>query len=86
VVSAQGEQDEVDEVGESGGQGWADRPKWCHFGAQWRNFGQIGWPPGVDVSYAALEVHRIVNVALHQEYSPGIVFIFSQGRKDLNHV
>jgi hypothetical protein len=40
----------------------------------------------IDVSYAALEVHRIINAALHQEYSPGIVFIFSQGRKDLYHV
>jgi hypothetical protein len=40
----------------------------------------------VDISYAALQAHEIVNVALHQEYSPGIVFIFSQGRKDLYHV
>jgi hypothetical protein len=40
----------------------------------------------VDVSYAAPQVHGIVNVALHREYSPGIVFIFSQGRKDLYHV
>jgi hypothetical protein len=40
----------------------------------------------VDVSYAAPQVHEIVNVALHREYSPGIVFIFSQGRKDLYHV
>jgi superfamily II RNA helicase len=30
----------------------------------------------VDVSYAALQAHEIVNVALHREYSPGIVFIF----------
>jgi hypothetical protein len=37
----------------------------------------------VDVSYAARETHGIVNVALHREYSPGIVFIFSQGREDL---
>jgi hypothetical protein len=37
----------------------------------------------VDVSYAALQAHRIANVALHQEYSPGIIFIFSQGRKHL---
>jgi hypothetical protein len=37
----------------------------------------------VDVSYAALQAHGTVNVELHQEYSPGIVFIFSQGRKDL---
>jgi hypothetical protein len=40
----------------------------------------------VDVSYAAPQVHGIVNVALHQEYSSGIIFIFSQGRKDLYHV
>jgi hypothetical protein len=40
----------------------------------------------VDVSYAAPQAHEIVNVALHREYSPGIVFIFSQGRKDLYHV
>jgi hypothetical protein len=31
-------------------------------------------------------VHGIVNVALYQEYSLGIVFIFFQGRKDLYHV
>jgi hypothetical protein len=40
----------------------------------------------VDVSYAALQVHRIINVALHREYSPGILFIFSQGKNDLYHV
>jgi hypothetical protein len=40
----------------------------------------------VDVSYAAPQVHRIVNVALHREYSPGIVFIFSEVRKDPYHV
>jgi hypothetical protein len=40
----------------------------------------------VDVFYAALQVHKIVNIALHREYSLGIVFIFSQGRKDLYHV
>jgi hypothetical protein len=40
----------------------------------------------IDVSYAALQVHKIVNVALHREYSPGIIFIFSQGRKYLYHV
>jgi hypothetical protein len=33
----------------------------------------------VDVSYAAPQPHGIVNVALHQEYSPGFVSIFSQG-------
>jgi hypothetical protein len=40
----------------------------------------------VDVSNATPQVHEIVNVALHREYSPGIVFIFSQWRKDLYHV
>jgi hypothetical protein len=40
----------------------------------------------VDVSYVAPQAHIIVNVALHREYSPSIVFIFSQGRKDLYHV
>jgi predicted nicotinamide N-methyase len=40
----------------------------------------------VDVSYAAPQMHRIVNVALHHEYSPGIIFIFSHGRKYLYHV
>jgi hypothetical protein len=40
----------------------------------------------VDISYAAPQVHENVNVALHWEYSPGIKFIFSQGRKDLYHV
>jgi hypothetical protein len=40
----------------------------------------------VDISYAVLQANGIINVALHQEYSPGIVFIFSQGRKDLYHV
>jgi hypothetical protein len=40
----------------------------------------------VDVSYAATQAHGIVNVALHCEYYLGIVFIFSQGRKDVYHV
>jgi hypothetical protein len=40
----------------------------------------------VDISYAALQVHGIINVGLHQEYSAGIVLIFFQGRKDLYHV
>jgi hypothetical protein len=31
----------------------------------------------VDVSYAAPQAHRIINVALHREYSLGIIFIFS---------
>jgi hypothetical protein len=34
----------------------------------------------VDVSYAAPQVHEIVNVGIHREYSPGIIFIFSQGK------
>jgi hypothetical protein len=40
----------------------------------------------VDVSYGAPQAHGIINVALHREYSPGIIFIFSHGRKDLYHV
>jgi hypothetical protein len=40
----------------------------------------------VDVSYAAPQAHGIVNVSLHREYSPCIVFIFSQESKDLYHV
>jgi hypothetical protein len=40
----------------------------------------------IDVSYAALQAYRIVNVALHWDYSVGIVLIFSHGRKYLDHV
>jgi hypothetical protein len=40
----------------------------------------------VDVSYATPQAHGIVNVAVHQEYSLGIIFIFSKGRKDLYYV
>jgi hypothetical protein len=40
----------------------------------------------VAVSYAAPQACGIVDVVVHREYSPGIVFIFSQGRKDLYHV
>jgi hypothetical protein len=40
----------------------------------------------VVVSYVAAQADEIVNIALHQEYSLGIVFIFSQGRKYLYHV
>jgi hypothetical protein len=40
----------------------------------------------VDVLYAALQAYGVVNVTLHWEYSPGIVFIFFQGRKELYHV
>jgi hypothetical protein len=42
--------------------------------------------PHVDVSYAALEAYGIINVALHREYSPGIVIIFFQWMNDLYHV
>jgi hypothetical protein len=35
----------------------------------------------VDVLYAAPQVHEIVNVAFHREYSPGIVLIFSPREK-----
>jgi hypothetical protein len=40
----------------------------------------------VDVLSVAPQAHGIVNVALYREYSPGIIFIFSQGRKDFYHV
>jgi hypothetical protein len=40
----------------------------------------------VDVSYAALQAHEIVNVVLYREYYRGIVFIFSKGKKDLYHI
>jgi predicted nicotinamide N-methyase len=40
----------------------------------------------IDILYAAPQAHGIINVTLHREYSLGIVFIFSQGRKDLCHV
>jgi hypothetical protein len=40
----------------------------------------------IDVSYAAPQAYGIVNVALHWEYSLGLIFIFSQERKDLYHV
>jgi hypothetical protein len=33
----------------------------------------------VDISYVAPQAHGIVNVALHREYSPSIIFIFFQG-------
>jgi hypothetical protein len=41
-------------------------------GAGVRRCGRVG----IDVSYAAPQAHEIINVALHREYSPGIVFIF----------
>jgi hypothetical protein len=40
----------------------------------------------VDVSYAAPQAYEIINVALHQEYFSGIVFIFFQGRNNLYHI
>jgi hypothetical protein len=40
----------------------------------------------IDVSYATPQAYGIINVTLHREYSPGIVFIFSHGRKYLYHV
>jgi hypothetical protein len=58
---------------------YAGASGWGHYGAH-RDKGDV------DVLYAALQVHGIVNVALHHEYSPGIVFIFSQERKDHYHV
>jgi hypothetical protein len=33
----------------------------------------------VEVSYVAPQAHGIVNVALHREYSPGIVLYFPKG-------
>jgi hypothetical protein len=52
--------------------------------------GTVDWlvkdSKAVDISYAYPQAHGIANVALHREYSPGIVFIFSQGRKDIYHV
>jgi hypothetical protein len=50
------------------------------------HFPLITWAPHVDIPYAALQAHGIINVALQREYSLGIIFIFSQGRKDLYHV
>jgi hypothetical protein len=58
---------------------------YCHEG-RLTGKGAIGKKAIVDVSYAAPQVNGIVNVALHWEYPLGIVFIFSQGRKDLYHV
>jgi hypothetical protein len=50
-----------------------------HLGSPWL-VGVIGQWCAVDVSYAAPQANIIVNVALHREYSTGIVFIFSEGR------
>jgi hypothetical protein len=40
----------------------------------------------VDILYSAPQANEIINAALHQEQSLGIVFIFSHGRKYLYHV
>jgi hypothetical protein len=40
----------------------------------------------VDISSVAPQAHGIVSVALHWEYSLGIIFIFSHRRKYLYHV
>jgi hypothetical protein len=58
---------------------------WMNAGVEWRRGGR-GSTATIDVSYAAPQAYIIINVALHREYSPGIIFIFSQGRKDLYHV
>jgi hypothetical protein len=50
------------------------------------NFSKIAKLITIDVSSVASQAHIIVNVALHREYPSGIIFIFSQGRKDLYHV
>jgi hypothetical protein len=47
---------------------------------------RVNLQQAIHVSYAAPQAHGNINVALHQKYSQGIVFIFSQGRKDLCHV
>jgi hypothetical protein len=53
---------------------------------RWQFGPLVGNETDADISYAAPQTHGIVNVALHHEYYPGIIFIFSQGRKDLYHV
>jgi hypothetical protein len=41
-----------------------------------------GWALGVvDVSYAAPQAHRIVNIALHREYPPVSYLYFPKGLK-----
>jgi hypothetical protein len=61
------------------------RCMWCLIGCL-RCRGSRCSITGVDVSYAAPQAHEIVNIALHREYYPSIVFIFSQWRKDLYDV
>jgi hypothetical protein len=80
--------DQLKGWGVGGECGWGGDQRW-----QWRGSGGCGQQSGsttearvVDVSSAAPQGHRIINVALYREYSLGIIFIFSQGRKDLNHV
>jgi hypothetical protein len=49
-------------------------------------YGSEAMLPTIDISYGAPQAHEIVNIALHWEYSPSIVFIFSPERKDLYYV
>jgi hypothetical protein len=51
---------------------------WAETG--WPTWAWAGTAAAIDVSYATPQVHKIVNVTLHWEYSSGIVFIFTQGR------
>jgi hypothetical protein len=70
--------------------GWETPRSWnsssCRRPWAWTLWGTLVVWAHVDISYAAPQAHRIVNVALHVEYSRSIIFIFSQGRKDLYHV
>jgi hypothetical protein len=63
-----------------------DEASRAHYNENHRSYPKPVHNITVDVSYAATQAHGIVNVALHLEYSPGIIFIFSQWRKDLYHV
>jgi hypothetical protein len=53
--------------------GWLWHHRLAHVGM--RNLNKLQKKVIVDVSYAAPQAHGIVNVALHWEYSPGIVFV-----------
>jgi hypothetical protein len=57
-----------------------------HFGTHTQVFDLLWYGPTIVVSYAAPQAHGIVNVPLHRDYPPGIIFIVSHGRKDLYHV
>jgi hypothetical protein len=39
------------------------------------NKGKRFYVVGVDISYLAPKAHKIVNIALHGEYSPCVIFI-----------